>query len=293
MDGRRLRRWCLCGGLVLGPLGCKSDYYSKSNLPQPGDTVGTVPPGQFTKKSFWGGNQLAAQPAAVPDALPKRKPGQQLLPGTDVALADVQASSAFDERNPPANREQLLDSARQGYHKALQKDPKHKGAMLGLAGLYARMGDQDRASDLYRKYLGLYPNDHEVMHEVALAHARWKDFAGAEAWCEAALKLDPENRNYRKTLGFLQARGGKWDQGFATLCRIMPEAKARMNMAGLLDQLGHPDASRQQLQLAIAADPNYAPAREFLAELDQPAQPPVPATAGQADPVMQAGYQPR
>lgn len=291
MDGRRLRRWALCGGLVFGSLGCKSDYYSKSNLPQPGETVGTFPPGQFTKKSMWGGNQVAAQPAAVPDALPKRKPGEPVSANMEVAFADVRAASAFDEKNPPTNREHLLDAARQGYQRALQRDPKHKGALLGMAGLYARMGDADRANETYRKYLSLYPNDHAVMHEVAMAHARWKDYAGAEAWCEAAIKADPENREYRKTLGFLQARAGKWDAGFATLCQIMPEAKARMNMAGLLDQMGQTDASRQQLQLAVQADPAYAPAQEFLAELQQTTPQQAPTTAGQANPVMQTGYQ--
>lgn len=86
----------------------------------------------------------------------------------------------------------------------------------------------------------------------------------------------------KKTLGFCLARTGKWDEAFAMLCQIMPEAQARHNLAGLLDHLGYADASKQQLQAAVKADPNYAPARDFLAELDQPRVPVDPNAVRQA-----------
>ena len=66
-----------------------------------------------------------------------------------------------------------------------------------------------------------------------------------------------------------------------TLCQIMPESQARYNMARVLEHLNRPDASRQQLQLALQADPTYSPAREFLAELDQVSPPLQPGVAAQ------------
>ncbi|HUR54328.1 MAG TPA: tetratricopeptide repeat protein, partial [Gemmataceae bacterium] len=179
------------------------------------------------------------------------------------------------------------------YQQALQADPKNKGALLGMARLYARIGEQERADEVYRKYLSLYPKDHAVVHEVAVVHGRWKDWAGAAAWCEAALKIDSENRDYRKTLGFCQARAGNWDGAFTTLSQLMPEAKARMNLAGMLDHMGQTDACKQQLQLAIQADPTFVAAREMLAELEQGGTLP-PTTAEEANPIRQTGgSQPR
>ena len=49
------------------------------------------------------------------------------------------------------------------------------------------------------------------MHEIAMKRAQWKDWTGARsrgAEMETALRLDPENRAYRKTMGFCLAPGG-------------------------------------------------------------------------------------
>ena len=54
--------------------------------------------------------------------MPPRKPGEPLKPDTIVAMADVQVASALDEKNPPSNREQLLDGARTKYQQALQAE---------------------------------------------------------------------------------------------------------------------------------------------------------------------------
>ena len=301
MDGRRFRRWWLCGGLLAAGAGCdRNTYPNQFSMPKSGQPVaaGATPTttGFFAKKPVWGGGGATpADGTTTPGVMPAegattaakpRKPGQGFQPETLVTFGDTWAESAFMEP-PPPNRDELLDRARQAYDQALQKDPKYKGALLGAARLHARLNDRDRATAGYKRYFDLYPKDAETMHEVAVAHARWKDWAGATAWCETALRVDPENRAYRKTMGFCLARGGKWDDGFATLCRIMPEAQARYNMARVMEHQNQSDASRQQLQLAIQADANYAPAREFLAELDQTAPPAGGVPAQAPNPIQQ------
>jgi hypothetical protein len=301
MDGRRFR-WCVYGGLLVSAVGChRNNTYPE--LPKPGQTVGAIPPpggGLFgSKPPALPNGPMPNSPGLAPNGMPievverpKSKPGQGFKPDTLVTFGDTWAQSAFFDP-PPPNRDELIDRARHAYQKALEKDPKNKGAMLGMARLYARMGDHDRADEMYKKYVDANPKDADARHEVALAHGQWKDWAGAVTWCEAALKLDPENRKYRKTLGFSQAMAGNWQGGLESLCEVMSEAQARHNLAGLLEHLGQPALARQQLQLAIQSDPNYAPAREFMAELDQPAPPAagVPATA--PNPVLQAGYNPQ
>lgn len=287
MDGRRFRRLFLCGGLLAGAAGCNRNTYSDTfGFPKAGQPVGAMVPGG---KSGWGSGQtpgvtdgLVGMPV---EPAPARKKGG-FSPDSRVAFADTWVASALGE-NPPANRDQLLDMARQAYGKALEKDPKHKGAMLGLARLYGRLGDREHAMEYYRKYLTLYPTDHDVMHEVAVTHGRWRDWDGAVAWCDAALKADPQNRTYRKTKGFSLARAGKWEDGFKVLCEVMPQAQARYNMARVLEHQNYGDHSRLQLQLALQADPGYEPAREFLADLDPPRPTPNAADGG---PVLPAGY---
>jgi tetratricopeptide (TPR) repeat protein len=268
MDGRMIRKWCVFGCLFAAALGCNREAKQQTLIgPMPNTDSPTklvnMPLGG--SKSLWGSSTGPTMPVEVVNDSKKPASAAAL-----VAVADVQLESAFNERTAPGSKESLLDSARKVYQKALQQEPKSKDAIRGMARFYARVNEREKAVEMYKKYLTLYPKEAEVAHEVAMAHARWRDWAGAVAWCDYTLKIDPENRSVKKTMGFCQAMAGQWEAGFATLCQIMSEAQARHNIAGLLDQMGHADACKAQLQLAVAADPNFAPAREFLAELEQP-----------------------
>lgn len=277
MDGSRSLKWFTLGCVVAGALGC-----NRNSVQQPpvGGMPNTGAPAPVASaKSLWGGNSSQPQIPAEPAPPVSNKPASA---DALVAISDVRLDAAFDEKTAPGSKEPLLDLAREGYQRALKQEPKNQSAMLGIARYYAKVGEKEKALDAYKKYLTAYPTDAKVAHEVAIVHGRWKDWNGAVAWCEFALKIEPENRDAKKALGFCQARAGKWDEAFATLCQIMPEAQARHNLAGLLDHMGHADASKQQLQLAVQADPNYAPARDFLTELTQPTAIPDPSGVRQA-----------
>jgi tetratricopeptide (TPR) repeat protein len=284
MDGRRLGKWCVFGCLIAVAVGCNRSAQQGPWGQPPKDALPvTGVPMPSNAKSMWGGGSSAPNiPVEVAPEVSKKPASADAR----VAFANVQLDAAFDEKTAPGSREALLDTARQGYQKALKQEPKNKAALLGMAQFYARVGEREKAIEAYKKYLTIYPNDAAVAHEVAITYARWKDFPSAVTWCEHSLKLDPENRTTKKTMGFCLARAGRWDEAFAVLCQIMPEAQARHNLAGLLDHMGHTDASRIQLQLAMQADPTFAPARDFLTELNNPSPPTDPNAA---NPVHAAG----
>lgn len=285
MDGRLLRKWCVFGGLMaVAVVGCRSNKPNPfGQMPDGGGPalVNMPVPSNNSGKSFWGGSNSSPTPSVpVEVATDSKKPAS---PESIVALANVQLEAAFDEKTAPGGKETLLDNARKGYQKALQQAPKNKAAMLGMAQFYAKTNDREKAVEQYKKCLTQHP-EAEIAHEVAIVHARWKDWHGAVAWADYTLKIDPENRSVKKTKGFCQAFAGQWDEAFSTLSQIMPEAQARHNLAGMLDQMGHTDKCKMQLQLAVKADPNYAPARGFLAELDQPRDPNGLQQAGDTQP---------
>jgi tetratricopeptide (TPR) repeat protein len=270
MDGRRLRLALLTGCLFAGALGCSRKEVRSPMEPAfpQGGPPGAGVPMTTAKKPFWERSPAppAAAPAEVVAEAPKKK--GPLSADTQVQFADVRLEAALDEKTPPTNKESLLDAARQGYQKALQQDPKSRPAMLGLARYYSRTGERERSVEWYKKYLTANPTDKDVAHEVATAHARWKDWPGAVAWCQFTLKMDPENLAVRKTMAFCLARDGKWEPAFQVMCEVMPEAQARYLMARVLEHQNQPEACRTQLQLALKADPRFADAQEFLAELD-------------------------
>jgi tetratricopeptide (TPR) repeat protein len=279
MDGRWISKWSLSGCLIVGAFGCNR------NSVQPTDTQPITGVPMTTNKTWWGNS--SPQPAAeVVTEAPRKGP---LKLETEVAIADVRLATAMDEKTPDSNRTAILDLARHGYQKALQQDPKNKAAMLGLARYYSRVGEREKTVEMYQKYLAVNPTDRDVMHEVALVFARWNDWNNSVVWCDRALKLDPENLSFRRTMAFCLARGGRWEDAFAVFLKIMPEAQARYNIARVLEHQNYPDATKQQLQLALQADPNYAEAREFLAELDQG---PRPSSIADPNAIQRTGYAP-
>jgi tetratricopeptide (TPR) repeat protein len=214
------------------------------------------------------------------EAAPPRKAGQKLGADAEVAFAETHIQVALADPTPP-NKDELLDMARHRYERALKQDAKHKGALLGMARMHVKLGEREKTAAAFKRYVDTHPKDADVQHEAAMSCARFQDWGGATAWCEAALRLDPENRAYRKTLGFCQARAGRYEEAFGSMCRVMPEAQARYNMARVFEHQNQAEACRAQLQLALQADPAHAAAREFLADLEQPNQP-NPAAAGNA-----------
>lgn len=284
MDGRRFRKWLLSGCLAAGATGCHRNAVRSPVDPQVGGQPVAGMPTTQAKKPLFGSSP--PQPTFSPDPPPEKVAKGPPKPETIVAIADVKLGQAFDEKTDPATRQALLDVARQEYQKALQQDPKNKAALLALARFYTRIGEREKAVEVFKKYLTHYPKDHDAAHEVALAHAQWKDWDGAVAWCEFALRIDPENLTARKTMAFCLCRAGRWDDGLQVMMRVMSEPQARYLVARAMEHQRLFAASRQQLQLALRADPQFGEAQEFLAELEQV----MAGTAPDGNALRQAGF---
>lgn len=292
MDGRRITigaAW-----LLAAAAGCNKQ--SVVGDPNPA-TLPPAPAKQFPDVSkYFGKNAVgpAGTPAEAVVIKEKRKPGEGLKPETEVALAQTEVEAAYAEGRTAGERDQLLDSARQRYQRALKAKPKDQDALLGLARLYVKAGDKERADATYRTAVELYPKDHGLAHRMAGAKAQFGDWDGAAEACQLALATDPENRTYQKTLAFCLAGAGRWDESFAAASKIMPEAEARYFLGRVLyDQDKHAEA-RQMMELAVRADPRLEVAQRFLTDLDAVAKAAVAAdgsvrTVGHQEPAAAEG----
>ena len=268
MDGRLTR--FLCGGLAaltLPAVGCQL-------FPQKGPADG-VPGNPAAGGLMQAGYKQPppfkfAPPQADPPA-PARtaKKGQPFKPETDIAIADVELEAAFDESRAGADRDRIIDVARQRLQSALQKDPKNKAAHLALAKLYTWAGDRERATAVLKRAADLYPKDKDVAYAQVRTLVRFEDWAGACQGCKAALALDPENRTYKKAYGVVLARANRWQEAMEAMLDVMSESEARTFLGRMLIDLGRVPEGRQQLEAAVAADPTNAAAREVLGSLDE------------------------
>jgi tetratricopeptide (TPR) repeat protein len=277
MDGR-WTKWA-CAGLVAGAVGCNRNAVQPPPTPAlPGfqqkpslleQAFGTHP--KFTPQ---------APPAPEPPVYTEHKPGEPLKPESECQLAAAEVSAAFMDGKSAVDRDRLLDSARQRYQRALKTDPNHKGAVVGLAELYARSGNRDRAIATFQEAMKQFPKDHDLAHKMAAVQIKFKDWAGAVQSCQYALSVDPENRTYTRTLGYCQAQLGQYQMAGETLMKMMPEAKARYFLGRILIDQNREAEGRQMIQTALSQDPTLEAAKDFLAES-------APATKGD---VKQAAF---
>ena len=282
MDGRLLQL-VLAAGVAVGAAGCrttKDPQLPDATLPKPGERAGFM--GRTSSQKFGPPKEeVAVRPT------PRGKPGQALKAETEVAFADAEVEAAYGEGKPAVERDQLLDSARQRYQKALKQEPKNTEALAGLARLYTKIGDRERAAQVYQEALRQNPKNHELAHKMAGMHAKAEEWQPACDACKLAIGIDPENRMYHKTLGYCAARSGQWDLAFDTLKRTMPEADARYFLGRVLLDMDRVSEGRQQLEMARSLDPKHAASAELLADLQ--AAPPQPDAVGQPAPVQQVG----
>lgn len=280
MDGR-WKKWA-CAGLIAGAVGCKSGEVQEPPTPA---IPGFQEKPSLLQQAFGGHPKFTPQapPTPEPPVRQARKPGEPLKPETEVELAAAEVEAAFMEGRSAVDRDRLLDSARQKYQRALKSDPKHKGAMTGLADLYTKAGNKDQALATYQAALKQSPKDHDLAYKMTTTQIKFQDWAGATQSCQFALSLDPENRTYNRTLGYCQAQLGQYQQAGESLMKVMPEAQARYFLGRVLIDQNREAQGRQMIQMAAAQDPTFQPAKEYLAQAGGG----IPATT---DAVKQAAF---
>ena len=215
--------------------------------------------------------------AAVPR--PERRAGAPLKPDTQAILAEVDYNAALEQQTT-VERDRLLDSARQKYMMALKGDPKHVGAAVGLARLYAATGDKEAAIHAMQAVCQQHPQSHELAHKLAAIEYQFGDYSAAGRDCQTALQGDPKNRQYLKTYALCQAQLNEWDAAFGTLVntQTMTQAQARYFLGRTLLDLGRADEGKAQIAESLRLDPNYQLAAQTLDDLAHPRE--VPAGNG-------------
>jgi DNA-directed RNA polymerase subunit alpha len=79
------------------------------------------------------------------------------------------------------------------FQRALQHNPKHAGALFGLAVEYDRMGSDQHAFELYQRGAGLIPSHIGTLLNLGLMYEDRNDFARAQACYRRVLETDPNH----------------------------------------------------------------------------------------------------
>jgi tetratricopeptide (TPR) repeat protein len=216
--------------------------------------------------------QVVNQPAPPPQVavaakkdseLPKKSP----KPSTCVMSAEFFRVEANASQYTPEQRDELREKARIEYLQALRLEPTNAAAQLGLARLYFDMNNQDQSVAAYQKALKQDPKNVTLLYELGMVYARSKEWEPALVHLNSAFELDPANKQCATTYGHCLARAGRIDEALAVYRKVMGEALAHYNLARMLHHMNQDGLSRQQLDLALRADPQLSEARELLVQL--------------------------
>jgi len=108
------------------------------------------------------------------------------------------------------------DEAEEAYRKALELEPEN-GAVLNKLTilLLTKLERPGEAVKLVQEKVGQYKENAGIRNSVAWAfceHAPLELLADAEKWAQEAIELEPEDGNYRHTLGSILCRLGKVEE---------------------------------------------------------------------------------
>jgi Tfp pilus assembly protein PilF len=217
-------------------------------------------------------SQLVAKSQPAPKVAVETKKDDKLPKITPKASSCVAGAEMLRiEANSPqysqAQRDDFRDRARKGYEQALRIEPKHAAAQLGMARLYSDMNDHDHAVAEYQKALKQDPKSAVALFELGMVHARSKEWSAALGYLKSAYEIDPNNKECANTYGHCLARSGRIDEALDVFRRTVGEARAHYNLARMLHHMNMDDMCRQQLGLALQADPQFVDARDMLVNL--------------------------
>lgn len=164
-----------------------------------------------------------------------------------------------------------LDKAEDYYRKAASSNGIHPDPYLGLATIAVQRGDLEGALTLYTKAHGIDAND-KTFAGMGLVKMERGEKEDAFSLFLEALVRNPENMVALLSIIRLGHELEKLQQILAPLenyLSINPgKNEVRYSLAGCLVCLDRKDEAQAQLEQIIAADPDFAPAQELLAQFD-------------------------
>ncbi|HPT50459.1 MAG TPA: tetratricopeptide repeat protein [Accumulibacter sp.] len=149
-----------------------------------------------------------------------------------------------------------LDDSRRAYEHVLRGDPRNTDALLGLAAIASRQGQNDRAQHLYQRVLDADPND--ATAQAALINLRTQSDGGqTESRLRTLLASQPDSPSLHFALGNLYARQSRWkeaQQAFFQSYALEPDnADYIFNVAVSLDHLRQAKLATQYYRMALSA----------------------------------------
>ncbi len=162
-----------------------------------------------------------------------------------------------------------LDKARKVYEDGLRQNPEQPQLARALGVLLDKQGKHTEAETCFLVALQQQPRNPELLSDLGYCYLLQGRLDGAEAALVKATTLDPKNSRYRRNLGLVLGHQKRYDDAFEQFSKTVSKAEAFYDMALVFAAQDLSEEAKGCFQEALAADPNYLPAREALASFEE------------------------
>ena len=188
----------------------------------------------------------------------------ELVPGSPEGLAGL-GSALLEKGN--------ADSAIVLLQQAIDIEPNNTTALFNLGLAYSTKGLGDTALEYFRRHLEIEPTNVKTLANVAAVFIGKGAADSAVAYLERARDAAPGTARILVNLGGAYRQAGQLDkaaEAYEEAARLEPKnVLAIFGLAGTRASQGRIDEARNLLQLALAIDPTFQPAREAAARLSR------------------------
>lgn len=181
---------------------------------------------------------------------------------SDAVVAEISRGKAMEAAGK-------LDKARKVYEDALRQYPEQPQLAHALGVLLDKQGKHTDAETCFLVALQQQPRNPELLNDLGYCYLLQGRLEGAEAALVKATTLDPKNSRYRRNLGLVLGHQKRYDDAFEQFSKTVSRAEAFYDMAFVFAAQDLPEEAKGCFQEALAADPNYLPAREALASFEE------------------------
>ena len=163
----------------------------------------------------------------------------------------------------------MKTNALQHYRRAVELDPSHRHALLGLAQMYGATQRYDDAAHTWRQFLDHYPDQDDVRLQFAdFLRLRGQSQESAAEY-QKLLARQPDQAHLYLRLGRAEAAANRLEQAEAAYLRALElgSQSAHYLLGQLYEAQGQPERAEQAYQQLLAQQPDHLAGLCHLADL--------------------------
>lgn len=186
-----------------------------------------------------------------------RGPEAQVQPATHFAAGQLSEAEGHNE------------CAVVQYDQALRLDPKHVPSLYRMGVVLTKQKKYDDAVAMWKRYIAATGNLASGYANLGFTWEMAGNVPEAEAAYKQGLEIDPNSTACRVNYGLMLARQNRTEEGKEQLAMALPPEEVSFNLATIYEQQGTLARAKEELQNALASNPNMKEAQEKLATLPQ------------------------